>query len=732
MSDFKSRDFTQNHGDLFDTRFRMTQNGPSPFHGRKIFVKRKVWTMKIRSGAKTFLLVTSLITLGLCFIISNSVIARKARGTDEIDTNAGRIAQAEWSDDGRFLNFSNGDTRYRFDVEKKTRTNLGQADRKASRDSSRRFGNRQRRRETRSGSRQIPRPGRGRQYMTEPSPDGKWYALCKDWNVVLENASTGEMIAVTTDGHRKFRYGTANWVYGEELNVRHGMWWSRDSLRIVFYEFDERPVKDYYLTTGLTGFNTDLDVEGYMKAGAPNPIVTLKIYDLETGETLSVETGDGDQYLFDMRLSPDGSELLFHRTDRRQKKLDVMALDPKTGAARIVVTEVQETWQDNSPLMRFLEDGQRFIWQTEKTGWRQYELRHIDGSSICTLTRGEYPVSSIIEVDEKEGWLYYYAYSDSHPLCAQAHRVRLDGSGQKRLTTRSFYHSRFSASPDKKWFTVQYENVETPPSTALCTMEGELFSVLAEGPHVENNLTELFSFKAGDGKTDIYGVLHKPEDFDPRKKYPLIVAVYGGPGSRVVRNTYQSGTRDTRRGYLGARIDNRGTAGRGKAFKGAVYGKLGDVDIQDQADGVRYLRQRSYIDGKCVGIYGHSYGGFMAAIGILRHPDAFQAAVVRSAVTDWRHYDSIYTERYMNLPQDNPDGYANGSSMTYADKFEGKMLIMHGLLDNNVHPTNAWQLINALDKAGKKYESRFFPTAGHGTGGTDTQWEFFDRHLKGS
>lgn len=689
--------------------------------------------MKIRSGAIALLLVTLFITLGFCFIIFDSAVARGAPPADEIDINAGRIAQTEWSADGRFLNFSNGDRRYQFDLESATRSDLGKADREASRDPSRRFGNRQRPTEIRSGSRQIPRPGRGRQYMTEPSPDGKWFALCKDWNVVLENASTGETITVTTEGHQKFRYGTANWVYGEELNVRHGMWWSKDSLRLVFYEFDERPVKDYYLTTGLTGFNTELDVEGYMKAGAPNPIVNLKIYDLETGETISVDTGDGEQYLFDMRLSPDGLELLFHRTDRRQKKLDVMALDPRTGAARVVVTEVQETWQDNSPLMRFLEDGQRFIWQTEKTGFGHYELRHLDGSLISPLTGSDYPVSTVIDVDEEEGgWLYYYAYSDPHPLCAQVHKVRLDGSGQMALTARSFNHSRFSASPDGKWFTVQYETVETPPSTALYSMEGELVSVLAEGPRVENNLTELFSFKANDGVTDIYGVLHKPEDFDPRQKYPLIVAVYGGPGSRAVRNTYQSGTRDTRRGYLIARIDNRGTAGRGKAFKGAVYGKLGDVDIQDQADGVRYLRQRVYVDGKRVGIYGHSYGGFMAAIGILRHPDAFQVAVVRSAVTDWRHYDSIYTERYMNLPKDNPDGYAKGSCMTYAKEFEGKMLIMHGLIDNNVHATNVWQLIEALDKAGKKYESRFFPTAGHGTGGSDTQWEFFDRHLKES
>ncbi len=687
--------------------------------------------MTIRKGSVRLFQAVTFVALGFGILVPAPLVAQDYGPAAGVDTNSGSIARAEWSDDGLFLTFDSGGTSYRFDLKKETLHEQGESSRTAVGNRARRTGGGRRRTELRAGSMRIPRPGRGRQYMTEPSPDGKWYAHCKDWNVVIENASTQETIAVTSGGHRKFRYGTANWVYGEELNVRHGMWWSSDSMRLVFYQFDERPVKDFYLTLGLTGFNTELDVEGYTKAGAPNPVVTLKIHDLATGETIPVDTGDGDQYLFGMRLTPDGSELLFHRTDRRQKKLEVMALDTRSGATRVVVAETQETWQDNSPTMRFLEDGQRFIWETEKTGWRQYELRHLDGSLICTLTRGDFPASRIIDVDENGGWMFYYAYSGPHPLCAQVHRVRLDGSGQKRLTGRPFHHSRFNASPDGKWFTVQFENVETPPSTALYTMEGELISVLAEGPRIEKNLTELFSFKADDGVTDIYGVLHKPEDFDPQRKYPLIVAVYGGPGSRAVRNTYQSGTRDTRRGYLLARIDNRGTSGRGKAFKGAVYGKLGDVDIRDQADGVRYLRQRPYVDGERVGIYGHSYGGFMAAIGILRHPDAFRAAVVRSAVTDWRHYDSIYTERYMNLPQDNPEGYTMGSCMTHVERFEGKMLIMHGLLDNNVHATNVWQLIHALDRAGKKYESRFFPTAGHGTGGTDTQWEFFDRHLKG-
>jgi dipeptidyl-peptidase-4 len=286
-----------------------------------------------------------------------------------------------------------------------------------------------------------------------------------------------------------------------------------------------------------------------------------------------------------------------------------------------------------------------------------------------------------------------------------------------------------SISPDSKWFTAQYENTETPPSTALYSTNGKMITMLAEGQKVENNLTELFVFKANDGITDIYGVLHKPEGFDSSKKYPLIVSVYGGPDSRAISNRYQNGSRSTRGTYLVAQIDNRGTSGRGKAFKALVYGKLGDIDIQDQADGVRFLRQRAYVDGKRVGIYGHSYGGYMAAMGIVKHPDVFTAAVDRAGPTHWKNYDSIYTERYMNLPQDNPEGYENGSAMHHVENMTGKLLIMHGMVDDNVHPTNAWQFIAALDAAGKQYESRFFPTGTHGFGGSETQWEFFQRYL---
>jgi dipeptidyl-peptidase-4 len=641
----------------------------------------------------------------------------------------GVISNVKWSEDGKFLEYVTEGKLWQCDLQNRELKEIGESkEEQPSRDRRRRFA-----RTVKMGNRDVPTPARGHQFLTEISPDEKWFSVCKDWNVVLENDGTGESVQVTTDGNRKFRYGTANWTYGEELDERHGMWWSPDSRKLVYYVFDERPVQDFYLTDDLTEVNTKLLTEGYIKAGAPNPIVWLGIYDLEAKKRTPVDVGqnDQDQYIYNMRFTPDGKELLFNKTDRHQHRLDVMALDLETGKTRIVVTETQESWQENSPAMEFLEDGKRFTWETEKTMFRQYELRHLDGSLITTLTKGEYPATRIYKIDKKSGYFYYGAYSDEHPLCEQLHRVKLNGKDQERLTPLSMNYSRFDISPDGKYFTAQFEDINTPPATALFSTEGKLIKVLANGEKVEQYLSELFTFKANDGKATLYGVLHKPEDFDPDKKYPLILSVYGGPDSRAVSNRHHNGHRDCAKGYLIAQIDNRGTSGRGKAFKAAVYKKLGDVDIGDQADGIRHLMKRPYVDAERIGIVGHSYGGYMAAMGIVKHPDVFTVAVNRAGVTDWRNYDSIYTERYMSLPQDNEEGYDNGSAMKFVKnlKERNKMLIMHGMVDDNVHPNNAWQLIDALDKVRFKYESRFFPTAMHGFGGSDTQWEFFERYL---
>lgn len=592
--------------------------------------------------------------------------------------------------------------------------------------------------------------GRARQRLWIQSPNGKWKASYKDLNIVLEPLNddgevAGDAVQVTTEGTEKHRFGTACWVYGEELDQQDAMWFSPDSSLLAFYEIDESHMKTYFLTTDNTQTYTDLHKEQYPTAGQDNPHVKLHIYEIASGKSVEVKVdGPVDQYIYDIDFSPDGSELIFHRTNRWQNELDVMAADVRTGNTRSIVSEKQETWQNNSPLMRFLKDGKRFIWETERTGWKQYELRHINGEKICDLTpTTDYPVHQIVQIDEENGWFYYSAYSDENPLNLHLHRSRLDGADNNRLTSGPYTFSGFQISPDHRYFIATWETISVPPSISVWNIDGtdseesrevakvaDLFASDTEAVRKAGFVPgEVFSFKADDGETDIYGTLYKPRDFDPSKKYPLLIDVYGGPHSVGVTNRFRAANPYCEMGFLVAKIGNRGTVNRGKAFESANYLKLGLVDLDDQAGGVQFLTQREYVDGDRVGISGHSYGGYMSALALLRYPQFFQVGVAGAPVTDWRNYDTIYTERYMRTPQKNQGGYDAGSCLTHAESLKGKLFILHGLVDDNVHPSNTWQLVDKLQKAGKRFDLMVYPNNAHGFRYNELKWEYFVRHL---
>jgi dipeptidyl-peptidase-4 len=274
-----------------------------------------------------------------------------------------------------------------------------------------------------------------------------------------------------------------------------------------------------------------------------------------------------------------------------------------------------------------------------------------------------------------------------------------------------------------------------PPSAVLLNTEGREVAVLAEGDAAafeRENITppELFSFTADDGKTTIYGQLFKPRDFDPERKYPLLIDVYGGPHSVGVTNRFSPGIAQCEFGFLIARIGNRGTMNLGKAFESANYLQLGLVDLDDQTAGVRFLASRPYVDGSRVGIFGHSYGGYMSALALLRYPDVWHVGIAGAPVTDWKNYDTIYTERYMRTPQENPEGYKAGSCIEHASKLKGHLFLLHGLVDDNVHPSNTWQLVDALQQAGKRFDLMVYPNNAHGFGYEELKWEYLIRHLK--
>jgi dipeptidyl-peptidase 4 len=586
---------------------------------------------------------------------------------------------------------------------------------------------------------------RGRQAAEALSPDGKVKAAYKDANLWLTDPDGANARAITTDGskERRIKYGTGSWVYGEELEQRSAFWWSPDSRRLAYYRFDESQVKDYYLALKSLDQQDTLDAEPYPKAGAPNPVVDLFIYNLDTRQTVHVDARDGKPadneavgyYVYDVRWSPDGQELLFNRANRKQNIVELAACNPANGACRPVVRETwTPSWAEIHPAVQFLKDGRRFLLTSERNGYRNLYLYDLSGRLITPLTQLSADVEEVVKVDEAAGSLFYMAHDGDNPMKLQLHRVGLDGKSEARLTDTALDH-RDQIAPDGKHILDRAEAHDVAPTTRLLDENGKVLDTLAVADtsrlaalHVSP--PEIFKYKAADGKTDCYGILYRPTNFDPSKRYPLLVDVYAGPEFNSVSESYMGKPYGgpetlTELGFLVAAFDGRNAKGRGKAFRDPEYRKLGITDIDDQAAGVRFLRQRSYVDPGRVGIQGTSYGGYASAMCLLRYPDLFQAACAQSSPTDWRNYDTIYTERYMGLPEDNKAAYDAGSAMTYAPNLRGKLMLYFGTADNNVHPANTLQLIRALQSAGKSFEVQVGPDQGHSAVNRDRMLEFF-------
>jgi len=635
----------------------------------------------------------------------------------------GRI-NAKWSEDSESFEYVEDGKQFKYEVKTKTATELGDAP--------------PRERRHRDG------PARGRQYPSADSPDGKLKAYTKDRNMWISNLDGSNAVAITADGNAEtqLKYGIATWVYGEELGQITAMWWSPDSKKIAFYRFDEKNAEMYYVVYNQTQIQDSLETEAYPKVGAKNLPVELLVYDLDSKTTTMLNVRNGrpfsddyvGTYLYGMDWTPDGRELLFHRTNRRQNIMEYAAADPNTGKTRVVVHEEWlPSFTENSPEILILKDGKRFIWASERTGFNNYYLYDFSGKLINNITEHPFEVSGIVKVDEKEGVVYYLARSGDNHMKMQLHRVNLDGTKDKRLTDPAYNHS-VSISPNGKYFVDVSQTHDIPPFSNLVDRKGNVVAELAKSDMTEfENIglkkVEVFTFTSADGKTELHGMLHFPSNFDPNKKYPLLLANYGGPATNAFRESFTYPNSLTEYGFLVVGVDGRNTAGRGKVFLDALYGNLGIVEMDDFAEGIKSLYDRPYVDKERVGVYGTSYGGTTAATSILRHPEVYQAAVANSAVTDWRNYDNIYTERYMNTLENNLEGYEASSLMNYAAALQGDLMIYFGTNDNNVHPSNSLQLIQALQKAGKSFEVQIGPDKGHTAMNRDRMMEFFIKNL---
>ena len=655
-----------------------------------------------------------------------------------------------WTSDTTF-EYSLRGSRYRFDVTTRTTTEIAAA---------------QEPERSRRGLSGAP-PERGRQSETAVSPDGARTAIYRDRNIWL--SEEGQEIAVTSDGSSasRVKYGTASWVYGEELNQRTAMWWSPDSRRLAYYRFDESHVPDFYVLLHQTEPEPAVDAEAFPLAGAANPVVDLFIYDVTTHRSIRVDVRDGrpfgdegvGHYVYRVEWAPDGSQLLFLRANRRQNIMDVASADPATGATRVVLREEWPSgWLNEDPRLVFLPDGHRFIWESQRTGFNNYYLYDLAGRLITPLTRNAFEAYSLVKLDEPQQLLFYMARDGDNPLKLQLHRVQLDGSHDVRLTDPAFHHTigncwpevgarvplqlpipgPCGVSPDSHYFVDVYQTHDLPPASRL--VDATTGSNVADVAHSDMTKfdslhlrrSELFTFKAADGQTMLRGLLEYPSTFDPAKRYPLLMSVYGGPEFAInaARETFVMPAALTELGFLVVNVDSRAIPGLGKRVLDSIYLKLGVAEVDDMAEGIQSLWDRPYVDKGRVGVFGTSYGGYVALLELLRHPDVFAAAAVSSAPSDWRNYDTIYTERYMWTPQDNAAGYEAGSAVAQAPELNGRLLLYYGTADNNVHPTNSLQLIKALQEAGKSVEVQVGPDRGHSDVNQDRMLEFFIDVLK--
>jgi dipeptidyl-peptidase-4 len=580
---------------------------------------------------------------------------------------------------------------------------------------------------------------RGRTYSEVFSPDFKYRAFIRDYNLYIEDLEGNEK-ALTTDGCKDLRNGFPDWVYPEELSQYEAFWWSPDSKKIAFMQFDESPVGKYPIVHNISP-RPELELQSYPKAGDNNPIIRFFIVDVDSAKITGIETGmETNIYLFRGQWTHDGKEFAYQRLNRLQNVLELFAADPETGKVRRILTDEDPCYVEADFDLRFLSDNRHLLWTSEKSGWNQIYLYDLQGNLVRQLTQKELPVTGILEVDEEDGWVYFSGAEnrgmESHVYC-----VRLDGTGFTRLTIEPGMH-RASFSPGGKYFTDSFSSWKTPRRLTLHKPDGTLIRELGKSILTEDFRSldliepEHFTFKSADGLYDLDGILYKPAHFNEKETYPLIMSVYGGPGAKRVYDRFvlDDGNQALAQlGFIVASIDHRGISGRGKAFQNLMYMNLGQIELADHVAAVKYLGKLPYVDENRVGIFGHSYGGYMTCIALLKAPEVFQVGVAGAPVTDWRNYDTIYTERYMRRPQDNPEGYEKGSCLNYAKNLIGYLFIHHGAVDDNVHIGNSVQLLRELQKYNKKFEFMLYPEQRHGirirTYG-ESRVEYFIEHLK--
>ncbi|MCL6480866.1 MAG: S9 family peptidase [Firmicutes bacterium] len=572
--------------------------------------------------------------------------------------------------------------------------------------------------------------------MTDPkvSPDGRWVSFVRDHDLWLVETATGQERRLTQGGREELRNAELDWVYPEELGIRTAYWWSPDASRMAFLQMDQRPVTRYPLVD-LLSYTGETEWMRYPKAGDANPIVRVGVVSLVGGEPRWIDLGpETDMYIPRVHWMPDGKRVAIQRLNRNQTRLELLIAEADSGRSRVLLVEEDPHWINLHDDLYFFSDGKRFLWSSERSGYRHLYLYGMDGNLIRQLTQGEWEVSGLSGVDETSGWVYFVA-TEKSPLERHLYRVRVDGSGFARITEAEGTHG-INLAPTAAYFLDTYSNTMTPPRQDLYRADGTRLHVLNENRVAE--LTEyrlqpveFLTLRAADG-TVLYAMMIKPAEFDATRKYPVLLHLYGGPHGQVVRKAWGGANflwhqMMAQKGFLIFILDNRGMAGRGHVFETPIHQRLGEVELADQLAGVEYLKSLPYVDGGRIGIWGWSYGGYMTLYAMFNAPEIFQAGFAGAPVTDWRQYDTIYTERYLKRPQENPEGYRRSSPVNQAGHLKGKLLIAHGTADDNVHYANTVQLQEQLIRHGRYAEILVYPGRGHGISDARARIHLFHR-----
>ena len=568
----------------------------------------------------------------------------------------------------------------------------------------------------------------GKQRLATFSPDATKVAFMRDNNLFIKDLETGEEKQFTSDGlYNHIINGAPDWVYEEEFSFSQGFYWSPDSKKIAFMKFDESNVREFQMEE-FEGLYPDWYSFKYPKAGEDNSIVEIYVYNLENGKTVKMDTGkETDIYLPRIAWTKDANVLAIQRLNRHQNHLEILAADATTGKSRVFYDDTNEYYIDITDNWHFLEDGKRFLMTSEKSGYNHIYLYSLDGTLVKQLTEGQWDVTEVYGFDGKE---VYFQAAKNTPVDRQIYTVNLKGKMREVIGRPGTNDARFSN--DFSYLININSTISQPRQFELYTNKGKLVRVLEDNHEFAEKLK---TFNLGEKKllkisdpaftlpdgtqvdVDAWQIL--PPDFDPSKKYPVLIYVYGGPGHQTVNNSWANSDYWwmqllAQHGIISVSINNRGSGAQGEVFKKMTYLQLGKYETEDMITLAKYMAKQPYVDGSRIGIYGWSYGGFMAANGITKGADVISTAVSVAPVTNWRYYDNVYTERFMRTPQENPDGYDLNSPVHNTAMIKGNYLLCHGSGDDNVHYQNAMELIKAMISNGKQFDLMIYPNKNHG------------------